>query len=76
MKCPSSNKCKPVHQALTPRVRPQSAPRIDPGSIGELELDAIRAINAWKEQTGRPFPAVTELLKILQGIGWRPPAGK
>ena len=72
-RCPSSSKCKPVHQALTPAVRPQNTPRIDPGSIGEVELGAIRAINAWKEATGHAFPTVTELLKILQGVGWRPP---
>jgi hypothetical protein len=74
-RCPSSSKCKPVHEALTPRPR-RNAPRVDPGSIGPVELEAIHAIGAWKERTGQAFPTVTELLGILRGIGWRPPEGK
>ena len=72
-RCPSSSKCKPVHQALTPAVRPQNTPRIDPGSIGEVELSAIRAINAWKEATGHALPPVPAPPTIPQGARWRPP---
>ena len=35
------------------------------------ELEFMRAVEAYKRQKGRPFPALSELLEILRALGWR-----
>ncbi len=34
------------------------------------ELEFISAIRMFKEQTGRPFPTWSEVLRILRGLGY------
>lgn len=38
--------------------------------LGNDELEFISAINLFKEQTGRPFPTWSEVLRILKALGY------
>ena len=38
--------------------------------LDDEEMAFIRAINAFKERTGRPFPTWSEVLGILRGLGY------
>lgn len=60
----------------SPDRRYSNTPRIDASEFTETELDAIRAVRSWQEQTGTRFPSITEILRVLVGIGWTPPDKK
>lgn len=38
--------------------------------LSQDELEFINAIRLFKEQTGRPFPTWSEVLRILRGLGY------
>ena len=39
--------------------------------VDEEALEFIKAIEAYKEEKGRPFPSWTEVLLILKNLGYR-----
>ncbi len=39
--------------------------------VDEESLEFIKAIEAYKEEKGRPFPSWTEVLLILKNLGYR-----
>ncbi|MDJ0973573.1 MAG: hypothetical protein QNJ98_03870 [Planctomycetota bacterium] len=38
--------------------------------LSQDELEFINAIRLFKDQTGRPFPTWSEVLRILRGLGY------
>lgn len=41
--------------------------------LDEEEMEFVRAIQSFKEKTGRPFPTWSEVLGILRELGYRKP---
>ena len=39
--------------------------------LTEEEFTFIQAINAYKRQTGKPFPSWTEVLHVLKSLGYQ-----
>lgn len=44
--------------------------------MSEDVLEFVNAINRFKERSGRPFPAWSEVLEILRGLGYEKPGSE
>jgi hypothetical protein len=40
-------------------------------AYSEEELEALKAVDRYKRDNRRPFPALTEVLGVLRSLGWR-----
>ncbi len=36
-----------------------------------LGLEVATAVHRWRQRTGREYPPFTEMVKILESLGWR-----
>lgn len=52
--------------------------RIDPATCErdyrEDEVEFMRAVERYKQRTGRLFPTCSELLEVVRSLGYRPPS--
>ncbi len=57
--------------------RPRGADRRGEGDGHAIPPEVIElalAVQGWKARTGRIFPTFSELVDVLKGLGWTPPA--
>ncbi len=65
----------------TPR-QPKTRSRTDSASVitslkeySDDEFEFLKAVEAWKKRTKRPFPSCTECLAIARSLGYRKEGG-
>jgi hypothetical protein len=72
-----------LHRARPERRRPRPAearprttagPEAGEGAMSEAERELMRAMQEYKRSSGRMFPTWSEVLEVLQGLGYRKPA--
>ena len=54
-----------------PRPRAESRPSAPPAVTAEAERELMEAVREYKARSGRQFPTWTEVLEVLEGLGYR-----
>ena len=66
-----------ARKAPSRRPRPARRRRIDPATCDrdyrEDEVEFMRAVECYKQRTGRLFPTCSELLEVVRSLGYRHP---
>ena len=69
-KGPVSSRHKAPRKARRRRIDPSTCER----DYGADEVEFMRAVERYKQRTGRLFPTCSELLEVVRSLGYRPPS--
>jgi hypothetical protein len=70
---PGTRSTGPARTPRDARVRRDPAPTSEP-LISAADLEFMQAMQEYKRTSGRMFPTWSEVLEVLQGLGYRKPA--
>jgi hypothetical protein len=66
-----ATKTRPSRTGGSPSQRPSISPADGRSNHSEAELELMQAMTDYKQSSGRMFPTWSEVLEVLQGLGYR-----